>query len=155
MKKFVPAAIRCSLVFTAVTASLFSIQPIQAYTVRLQQVGSNIVANGSGPINLTGLTFVEHNSMISGVSGTFGIIQTGPSVSEVDRYMGFTGPTSFGLGFFVDADDATGDFVGIRNRVGLSPGLVVPLGYSSGNPLSSSATWNNATFASLGVTPGT
>ena len=33
--------------------------------------------------------------------------------------------------------------------------LLVPEGYVSGNALSSSATWNNATFASLGVTPGT
>ena len=33
--------------------------------------------------------------------------------------------------------------------------LLVPEGYVSGNALSSSATWNNATFASLGVIPGT
>jgi len=31
----------------------------------------------------------------------------------------------------------------------------VPQGYVSDTPLSSGATWNNATFASLGVTPGT
>jgi len=29
------------------------------------------------------------------------------------------------------------------------------LGYVSGNPLSDTSTYNNATFASLGVTPGT
>ena len=57
MKTLILAAIRCSLMFTAVTASLFSVQPAQAYTVTLQQVGSNVVATGSGPINLTGLTF--------------------------------------------------------------------------------------------------
>jgi VPDSG-CTERM motif len=33
--------------------------------------------------------------------------------------------------------------------------LFVPFGYDSNTALSSSATWNNATFASLGVTPGT
>ena len=57
MKILILAAVRCSLIFTAVTASLFSVQPAQAYTVTLQQVGSNVVANGSGAINLTGLTF--------------------------------------------------------------------------------------------------
>jgi hypothetical protein len=33
--------------------------------------------------------------------------------------------------------------------------LVVPVGYVSGNVLSNSMTFNNATLASLGVTPGT
>ena len=33
-------------------------------------------------------------------------------------------------------------------------GLFVPLGYVSGSPLSDSMTFNNATFASLGVTRG-
>jgi hypothetical protein len=31
----------------------------------------------------------------------------------------------------------------------------VPSGYVSGNLLSSTSTWDNATFTSLGVTPGT
>ena len=57
MKILILAAVRCSLIFTAVTASLFSVRPAEAYTVTLQQMGSNVVANGSGPINLTGLTF--------------------------------------------------------------------------------------------------
>ena len=57
MKTLILAAIRCSLMFTAVTASLFSVRPAEAYTVTLQQMGANVVANGSGPINLTGLTF--------------------------------------------------------------------------------------------------
>ena len=63
MKILILAAIRCSLMFTAVTASLFSVRPAEAYTVTLQQMGSNVVANGSGPINLTGLTF--YSPMVS------------------------------------------------------------------------------------------
>src|SRR5262245_18258247 len=38
---------------------------------------------------------------------------------------------------------------------GHEPFLVLPVGYMSGGALSSSSTWNSATFASLGVTPGT
>src|SRR5438552_18187132 len=53
MKTLILAAIRCSLILTAV-AALF-VQPAQAYTVTLEQMGSNVVANGSGPINFTGL----------------------------------------------------------------------------------------------------
>ena len=64
MKILILAAVRCSLIFTAVTASLFSVRPAEAYTVTLQQMGANVVANGSGPINLTGLTF-----LMQGIAG--------------------------------------------------------------------------------------
>src|SRR4051794_17234121 len=94
MKTLTLAAIRCSLMFTAVTASLFSVQLAQAYSVTLEQVGSNVVATGSGPINLTGLTFqgsVSTNGV--GVLPLFGIIFTGPTGSvNVSQYAGFTGP---------------------------------------------------------------
>src|SRR6266481_9976083 len=43
-----------------VLAWLPSIRPAQAgYTVTLQQVGTDVVATGSGTINLSGLTFVQ------------------------------------------------------------------------------------------------
>ena len=44
----------------------------------------------------------------------------------------------------------SGDVVGVQGLL-----LLVPQGYVSGNPLSGSATFDNATFASLGITPGT
>ena len=41
-----------------------SVRPAQAgYTVTLQQVGPNVVATGSGAINLTGLTFSQSTSL--------------------------------------------------------------------------------------------
>jgi hypothetical protein len=56
MKTLILAAIRCSLMFTAVTASLFSVRPAQAnYIVTLKQNGPNVVATGSGAFDLTGL----------------------------------------------------------------------------------------------------
>src|SRR5437764_11923395 len=43
-----------------VLAWLLSVRPAQAgYTVTLQQVGPDVVATGSGPIDLTGLTFLK------------------------------------------------------------------------------------------------
>ena len=43
-------------VFAIAITSLFSVRPAQAYTVTLKEVGSTVVANGSGAINLDGLT---------------------------------------------------------------------------------------------------
>jgi hypothetical protein len=140
------------LALTAVTASLFSIRPAQAYTVTLEQVGSNVVANGSGAINLTGLTFIISGADNPGIVPSLGVISTGPFASSIDVYQGFTGPTNFGSGAGALPNTASGDFVGISG-VGLE--LFVPLNYISGAALSDSMTFNNATFASLGVTPGT
>jgi len=68
------------ILFGIAVTSLFSVQPAQAYSVTLEQVGANVVANGSGPINLTGLTFqgsVSTNGV--GLLPLFGIIFTGPT----------------------------------------------------------------------------
>src|SRR2546429_7867745 len=47
-----------------VLASLLSVRPAQAgYTVTLQQVGPDVVATGSGSIDLTGLTFYQSGSL--------------------------------------------------------------------------------------------
>ena len=46
-----------------VLAWLLSVRPAQAgYTVTLQQVGPDVVATGSGAINLHGLTFFQSTS---------------------------------------------------------------------------------------------
>ena len=54
--KALPKKLLPLILFGIAVTSLFSVQPAQAYIVTLQQVGSNVVATGSGPINLTGLT---------------------------------------------------------------------------------------------------
>jgi hypothetical protein len=154
MKTLILAAIRCSLMFTAVTASLFSVRPAQAYTVTLEQVGSNVVANGSGAINLTGLTKASTPfGGPSAIAANLGFILMGaPSGGISDGYFGFTGPMSFGSGDVFFPNTGSGDLVGINGFLGF---LFVPVGYVSGAALSDSMTYNNATFASLGVTPGT
>jgi hypothetical protein len=124
------------------------------YIVTLEQQGPNVVANGSGPIDLTGLTFGSVDGFNTGnIEPVFGQILTGPSfLVQQELFGGFTGPTSFGSGDFIRANSGTGDLVGIAGQIGT---LVVPVGYMSGSPLFDTSTYNNATFASLGVTPGT
>jgi hypothetical protein len=56
-------------------------QSARAYSVTLEQVGSNVVATGSGPINLTGLTFAGSGQFSGGafIQPIAAAIQTGPS----------------------------------------------------------------------------
>ena len=146
-----------------VLAWLPSVRTAQAgYTVTLQQVGRNVVAAGSGPIDLTGLfffpgSFESPEIHPSGVFNGGARIRTGPTSSSVDRYRGPGTMGSFGSGLTTTASSGSGDMVGVFSvRFGnLFTVLSVPTGYVSGTPLSDSATYNNATLASLGVTPGT
>jgi hypothetical protein len=127
------------------------------YVVDLTQQGPNVVATGSGAIDLTGLAFATAISLdpllIPG-----GIIVTG-AAARGDVFQIPTGLPVFGSGGFISADSATGDLVGIDSfLVGEGapfPGLVVPDGYHSDGPLSDTATYLNQTFKSLGVTLGT
>src|SRR4030095_3233855 len=139
-------------VLTIVVTSLFCVRPAQAYTVRLNEVGANVVANGSGAINLTGLGFFQSGPLNSLFNATFGGIRMGTGGSSADWYTGATGPSTFGSGGQFFPSIGSGDFVGIDGGIGI---IFVPLGYVSGGALSSSSTFNNQTFATLGVTPGT
>ena len=121
----------------------------------LTEQGGNVVASGSGTLDLTGLspTLPGENTSQAGINPAAGLINTGPTTATpVDLYTGTTGPTSFGGGSFTPASSGSGDPVNIQ---GSNDILVVPAGYSSGSPLSDTSTYDSATFASLGVTPGT
>jgi hypothetical protein len=122
------------------------------YTVTLSQQGPNVVATGSGTLNLTGLTFDFASVEFAAVKGSTARVVTGSPSPSADIYTGFSGPTSFGTGGVVFATSGLGDQVGINGHLEL---IVVPTGYTSGSPLSSSATWDNTTISGLGLTPGT
>src|SRR6476620_10638048 len=91
------------LLIALVFACLGIRQSAQAgYVVTLHQVGPDVVATGSGAINLTGLTFSQSGSVnpslrgarVAPVASSF--IYTGATSSSVDFYSGATGPMSFG-----------------------------------------------------------
>ena len=153
--KALPKLLRFTLFGIAVT-SLFSVHPAQAYTVTLQQMGSDVVATGSGAINLTGLTFAGGGFVATGSMGPSIADLTVADGTGLSQYTGFSGPSSFGPGITIVSDSSdSGDSVGIIGPAFfLGPGIFLPAGYVSGTALSDSSTYNSATFASLGVTPG-
>ena len=153
------------LLIALVFACLGIRQSAQAgYIVTLQQVGPDVVATGSGAINLTGLTFSNFSSGSAnpGIAphnhgaSSFAFIYTGPTSSSVDSHSGASGPTSFGSGpFLMSASSGSGDMVGIAVDFWGDAFLSVPTGYVSGTDLPDRATYSGTTLAELHVTPGT
>jgi hypothetical protein len=124
-----------------------------AYIVSLQQAGANVVATGSGSIDYSGLTFAGFfKADQARVSANAGTLVIGPtSTTGSDEYRPTSGPSSFGSGSNLSANIGSGAIVASGRGF-----LGVPVGYVSGTPLgTSNDTWTGATFASLGVTPGT
>jgi hypothetical protein len=126
--------------------------PAQAgYVITVEQLGDNVVATGSGAIDLTDLDFFMNTDRGPGfIDPLIACILTGDSL--IDIYTGFSGPTSFGSSGETLATSNNGSGVGINGGQNL---LAVPPGYISDTVLSASSTFANQTFSSLGVTPGT
>jgi len=126
------------------------------YIATLDQVGADLLVTGTGSIDFTDLTFI--NSLSNGfpnIEASVAQLRLGSPFSTVSQYSGISGPTSFGSGtmFNTFADSGSGNLVGVAGSIGR---ITVPTSYTSGTPLGiSTATWNNESFASLGITPGT
>jgi hypothetical protein len=123
------------------------------YVVDLTEQGGNVVATGSGAIDVTDLSFVGGLTTDPFISPTLGSIVTGADENlGVYIYAGITGPSSFGSGNTIGADAGAGGLVGVYGHS--SNWLFAPQGYQSDTPLSETSTYFGATFSSLGVTPG-
>lgn len=122
-----------------------------AYEISVQQVGSNVVATGSGSVDLSGLTFGLTSSAPGSINPSQALLVVGSG--QYSLYSGASGPSSFGSGGLVFASSMTGDLSAIW---GTYSEIAVPFGYVSGTLLGpSTSTFNNASFVSLGLTPGT
>jgi hypothetical protein len=153
--RFTPLSGRASLLALAACLAISASPARAAYTVTFSEVGPNVLASGSGSIDLSGLTFVTSGHTLPEIAPTFGTEVAGLA-GAVDEYSGTRGPTGFGIGVFTSATIGTGDLVAIQQLIGPPVGFVdVPMGYTSGAPLSDTATYDNQSFATLGLTPGT
>jgi PEP-CTERM motif len=122
--------------------------------IDIAQDGPNVVASGSGAIDLADLSYLGSGNlqMPSTVWGSKGAVIFVGSSRESHEYGLSSGPTSFGTGSFpYYTTTHSGDSFGLSSA---GQDLIVTAGYVSGSPLSGSATFDSATIASLGLTPG-
>jgi hypothetical protein len=92
------------------------------YDVTLEQVGSDVVASGSGSIDTAGLVFVEVAEDEAQIRPFIALLITGPTGPTPDSYWvsePITGPMSFGAGVGAFASSGSGDIVGISGTATL------------------------------------
>jgi len=120
-----------------------------AFVVTFSQDGPNVVATGSGSLNPAGLTVGDSGYHLNTfVNASHIDVSVGSPFSlDASLYFGLTVPTPFGPGGYFPASSGT---VGIFGNE-----LYLPTGYTSGTPLTGSATRDNTTISGLGLTPGT
>jgi hypothetical protein len=124
-----------------------------AVIIDIFQSGGNVVAMGSGTIDLTGLTLGSAvHFPDSGVSPSVAHVFVGQSGNNsIQEYTGISGLGSFGSGGITFSSSGIGTVFGLE----ASDILAVPVGYTSGTSLSGSATFTGMTLDQLGLLPGT
>jgi hypothetical protein len=130
--------------------------PTSGLVVTISEVGSDVIMSGSGSLNVTGLIegSVQTAGGINGTLGYWVIGQTNPFFAR--KFFGSNlnvYPNSFGSGYTAPTS-YSGDTFGIQDG-SLGKDIILPLGYTSGSPLSGTATFANKTISSMGLTPGT
>lgn len=154
---------RYRMLFRAFFATLILGQacPSQAEVLlRIAQVGPDVVLTGSGSANLAGLIFDRSKNNWSNYLSSREAY-AGPDFNGnggVGLYSGLTGPLAFGSDpdtLEPPSDSSSGDFFGIlvKDDTGRSL-LVLPSGYSTGNPLSGESIFTSVTLSVLGLAPG-
>jgi hypothetical protein len=127
------------------------------FTVNLSEVGPNVVMSASGTLNINDLTFVNSSNFIgTGGLGVDSATFIMGSNGDFSSYSGFTTtPSNLGSGSGAGASSGSGDVFGVIFQSAPPYQLVVPSGYTTGQSITSTQTFNSQTFSSMGLTPGT
>jgi hypothetical protein len=117
-----------------------------------QETAGNVQFSYSGSLDVTGLSRVS-TTPINGIATFLAFFSFNGASSSADLFLSaISGPRSFGSGGFTSSSSSSGNTLLFRGDFGI---LALPDGYVSGTSISGLATFNSATFDSLGVTPGT
>jgi hypothetical protein len=132
----------------ALAASLAATDPARAlYFVTFSQNGPDVVASGSGTLNINGLTAKGSSNLSPFIYPAEDFVITGATGPNTNYAGAISGSGSFGGGFITLATAGTGPIVGLD----ASGDIFVPTGYTSGAPLSHTATYAGQTSALLGL----
>ena len=123
------------------------------FIVDVYQSGSNVVFDGSGSLNIVGLTADFTSGSNDQIVPEFAVLSFGSQTIDENFYYTVNGPTSFGSGSISYATTVSGDTVTLTNTGYEEIG--VPDGYVSGAALSSEMIFDDSTIASLGLDDGT
>jgi hypothetical protein len=128
------------------------------FIITFSQQGNNVVATGTGSLNLAALTFRVSPELSAGVNPSLGTTSVGPG-GLVDEYYHLpSAPPAFGTGLNKYVSSGTGATVGDGVYTNVAPwgyDLIVPFRYQSGSSLSGTSTYDNTTLSNLGLAPGT
>jgi len=122
-----------------------------ALVVDVAETAGDVVFAASGTVDFTGLSSFGLTVTQGAITPVSGALLVGPSIDAItDGYEGVTAPGAFGTGNFILASTGTGETFGFISTL-----LLVPQGYASSAPIAATSKYAGATFASLGLTPGT
>lgn len=127
------------------------------FVVTFSEVGANVVAAGVGSIDTAGLTLGDtgQTSIGEGMAPVVALLFDIPGTQANETQWLFSGgPASFGTGGISDASAQSGDGF-VFSPVSLTQfQILLPGAYVSGAPLVNTETWDDATYASLGLVDG-
>lgn len=130
----------------------FCARPARAeFVMNFTQNGSDVVEVGSGSLNITDLSLLTTGEVTALIdTGNHEIIAGPVNNTSFSQYQFISNISSLSSGnVLIFANGGSGDLVGFFDQY-----LLVPVGYTSG-ALANTDTWNNQTFASLGLNTGT
>lgn len=132
------------------------------YTIDFTEIGGNVVASGSGAIDMGGLSFLRgvgapnagvypHVGFVLLNGGSYNLY----SVATPNIDFSLAELTSWGAltnaGSLKSASSSSGEVFGFYADIDVA---YIPVGYVSNTPMSSTATWENKSFLSMGMKPG-
>jgi len=133
--------------------------PSSTFTMRLFELGEDVILSGTGTFDTTNLTSSFTGTLLGSVrpnNSNFFCGEGNVTQLSSSAYGGptLTIPSNFGLGALTQANTGNGVAVGIQT-IAASNYLILPTGYVSNSTLTTQSTFTSKTLSLLGATVGT